>query len=238
MSEITILAGTDRSLDFAHLNPLGVELEIEQNRRENIVGNQTNAVWIADVDWLAKPGLRLTGSYLIDEIKLDKGNGRAFNQIGYSARVAWTPYLEPINCTLYGKVVHIGSYTLRHNYAYCNFVNRGTSLSDTIGNDAEKYTFGVRVIPFQKMIFTAEYWNARRGSNSLQSDPYKVNPSPQRREFPSGTISQEEVLMLHLNYFPIRFIQIEGSRAQVIHSNAGIGKNAGRWSLMLRFIYS
>ena len=55
LSETIIYSGSQRSLDFGYLNPIGSHLEIELNNRLNMVGNRySNAIWQLHMDFLIK----------------------------------------------------------------------------------------------------------------------------------------------------------------------------------------
>lgn len=218
ISEVTILSGINRSIDMAHLNPVAIELEIEQNKRENTTENYTNAVWTTDFDWLPIRELRLSGTFLIDEIKLDNDNDTSYNQIAYLLRTAWTPIKTPICVTLYGKLVHIGTYTFNHTYRYGNFAFRGAVFGDEIGNDAEKFSLGLRLINNSKVMIESEYGFLRRGENSLLNDNYRELPRPQSSKFPSGVVQEEKDVRISALYIISKNIQFECSETFGISS--------------------
>ena len=55
IGEVSVLAGPNRPLDMAFLNPLAIHLEVEQNDRTNSDQNYADAIVFAHIDWLPIP---------------------------------------------------------------------------------------------------------------------------------------------------------------------------------------
>ncbi len=235
IGEVSILAGPDRPLDFAFLNPLSTHLEVEQNKRSNVTHrNWANAVWFFHVDWRAPQNLRATGSLLLDEIQLDREDrdeGRP-DAMGYLGRVAWTPMIEPVGLTLFAQAIRMNTYTLQHNYGFCNFVNRDSLLSHPIGNDADKLAIGIRQVFKWNTMVEIEYGRRRWGDNSLNDDPYRPWVEFERVEFPFGEVRTNRYLAFSVDSQPLKNLNISLEGQFDLH-HSGEGSQLETWTFSL-----
>ena len=67
-----ILEADNRPLDWSFFNPLAFHLEVEQNNRSNALGNRENASLFLHLDKYLSGHFRVSGSVIIDEIKLER----------------------------------------------------------------------------------------------------------------------------------------------------------------------
>ena len=131
VGEISVLAGPNRPLDWAFLNPLALHIEIEQNERENdVVANHSNGILFINTDWMVNPSLRLAGSLIIDDFQLDQKDRDEGDPdpVGCMAHIAWTPIKRHLGVTFFCNYIRIGTYTLPHSYRYTNLVSRGEMI--------------------------------------------------------------------------------------------------------------
>jgi len=208
VTEFANMSGKNRPVDWAFLNPISIEVEVEQNHRGNSEPNSTkaNAVWISHVDWLPFPSLRVAGSLLIDEFQFDKADrnkGRS-DLTGYLFHLAWTPKRSPIGITAFFDWVWIGTYTMMHDSPYTVFSTRGQFMGNSIGNDAEKIEVGGRMIFGFPLMIEAGLGTRRWGDMSLLSNPYKTFQGITRQPFPSGEVRSNQYVRLRMDYQPLR----------------------------------
>ena len=238
VSELSIQAGENRPIDLAHLNPLGLHVEIEQNRRGNqLTSNLANAIWILYLDWRPMKRLRVSGSLALDEFQLDQQDreeGRT-DAIAYSARIAWTPLIEPVGLTAFIDRIMIGTYTMQHTYPYCNFVSRGELLGHPIGNDAEKTSVGFRLVFRQPVLLQVEYGLHRWGANSLLYDPYESFTEFIKVKFPSGEVRTNRFLALKIDAQPFGNWSL-GLFGKADLSHSGQGSAMETWTFSMRYL--
>ncbi len=215
LGEITILSGIDRPLDLAFLNPIALHLETDQNNRSNATSADfNNAVWVSYLDWYAFNQLRISTTLLMDEFQLDdedREEGRPDN-MAYLGRLAWTPQFARsrwMGVTLFSEYLRINTYTLQHFVGTNNFVSRGELLFHPIGNDADRYEVGGRMVFGWPMILEAAYGSYRWGENSIINDPYSdFADSFIDQPFPSGRYHENTYLRLDISAEPLPGLQL------------------------------
>jgi len=237
VGEVSTLAGPDRPLDWSFLNPIALHLEVEQNDRENNAeGNHSNAMPFLNVDWLPIPTLRLTGSFILDDIQLDREDRDrgAPDALGYSCRFAWTPIRKPVGLTLFGYYLRIGTYTLQHSYGYTNLVTRSEMIGHPIGNDADDIAFGVRLAFSQPSLLELKFGGRRWGDSSMLYDPYTCYISARRKPFPSGDVKTNRYLALKVRYNPLKYLSLAiDGHLDLKHSDNESALEA--WTFSLRY---
>jgi len=205
IGDVSTVAGPYRGLDWAFLNPLSVHLEIEQNNRENIEqGNRSNDIFFVNVDYLPFRFLRLSGSFVMDELQIDAQDRREgdADALAFFGRIAWTPMLDPIGITflLYGN--RIGTYAEQHSYGYNNMVSRGELIGHPIGNDADEYVAGVKFILPQNVSLELKIGRYRWGDQSMVLNPYLDSGDHSQTSFPSGNVRTNRFLRFHIDSNP------------------------------------
>ena len=237
MGEVSTLAGPDRPLDWAFLNPISLHLEIEQNNRENNgEGNRSNAIPFLNVDWLPTPTLRLTVSFILDDIQIDSEDRErgAADALGYSGRFAWTPVRKRVGLTLFGYYVRIDTYTLQHSYGYTNLVTRSEIIGHPIGNDADDRALGVRFIFSRPLLLEFKIGSRRWGDNSMLYDPYAGYISMKRKSFPSGDVRTNRYLTMKIKSNPLRNLSLAVNGQFDLH-HSGKGSALETWTFTLRY---
>ncbi|MFH0766442.1 MAG: hypothetical protein V2A61_08505, partial [Calditrichota bacterium] len=237
LTELSVLAGRERPIDWAFLNPLALHVEIEQNDRDSKPsGNSENGLWILSGDWKVSNRLRLAGSVLLDDFQLDaKDREKTQDQLGYQLHCAWTPITQPGIITAWGDYVQIGTFTTQHNTSYTNFVNRGVYLGHPIGNDADLIKVGVRLILRKPVAIEAGYGQRRGGDNSLLADPSKTRHGAPHESFPSGNVRTARFLDFKIDSQPWRnlAVGVEGE-IDLMHR----GSDSGRERVTITLCYA
>ncbi|MCF7810495.1 capsule assembly Wzi family protein [bacterium] len=201
--EVTCFAGPNRPIDFAILNPLALQLEIETNDRENEQSrNSSNSILFLNIDWLLYNQLRLSGTFLLDDIQLDKADrdAGADDALGFLGRIAWTPIKSPLGLTLFAEWKHIDTYVYRAAYDYANQVNFGFPMGHPLGNDAEEYSFSTRCVFRFPLMVEAAIGERKWGDGSVYYNSYDGYPSGHLKgPFPSGTVRTNRFLKFKLD---------------------------------------
>jgi hypothetical protein len=214
LSEITVYSGPNRRFDWAYLNPLSPHLESELNDRENqpyTEANRSNAVWVASADWMTAGRFRLSASYLIDEFQFDskdRKEGRP-DATALEIRLAKSVLRRRSSFTAWAGYERVGTYTLRHESDFSQFISRDIPLGTPIGSDAEAWRLGANaILPF-RVRFEAEWQALRQGSNGLLTWPYTGYDEYKNVSFPSGNVVKSTILAFKLQYFSNRLFECE-----------------------------
>lgn len=239
ISEITVMSGPARGIDLAYLNPFALQLEVEQNRRENVSrGNWANGMWEVDCDYLPIPSLRLAGSFFIDEIQLDKTDRKtSADQLGYLLHIAYTPVRSPVILTILADYIQLGTWTTQHNRGPNNLVSRGQYMGHPIGNDADRLTFSLRTILRAPLLWEGGVGVMRRGANSLLNEPYQPYNTTPHLSFPSPPVLSERFLQMRLEGYPTHYLYI-GLKGKVSRIKPPMEKASihTRWELTCRYM--
>ncbi|MDP8206376.1 MAG: hypothetical protein P9L92_06910 [Candidatus Electryonea clarkiae] len=237
LGEVSVIAGPDRMLDWAFLNPLSVHLEIEQNNRENDeTGNHSNNILFLNMDYLLLPSLRLSGSFAVDEFQIDvkdREEGVA-DALGFFSRFAWTPVRSPVGLTVFGYNVRIGTYTMQHSYGFANLISRGELIGHLAGNDADDIALGIRFVFSMPVLLELKTGQIRWGDNPLSNHPYTGYSSYIKTSFPSGDVKTNRYMKIRIESQPIRNISIRlGGHIDLSHS--GEDSALETWDFSLRY---
>ncbi len=218
LGEVSVLAGINRPIDWSHLNPLAFHLEVEQNGRSNNLENWENAVWFLSIDKRLGEHLRLSGSLIIDEIKLERSETKKMpDMLGWQGRIAWSDQSAIGWTTLYSSYTRVDTYTYQHTSGYANWVTRNQFLGYPLGNDIDELIIGGRFVSFSiPVALELTYEHLRQGENSLTINNryYKSCIVQQMGHFPSG-----EVQWLHFITFTMHFQPNSWLKFDVIHKN-------------------
>jgi hypothetical protein len=204
LGEVSIIAGPNRPIDLAYLNPLALHIEVDMNQRSNARNlSYNNAIWFLHLDWLPVGSLRLSGSFIMDEIQLDqedRDEGRP-DALGWLGRVAWSIGTKDMGFTFFINYNRIGTYTMQYqNRGYLNFVTRDQLLGHPLGNDAESVYFGMRITSsYLPVLLELDYGRIRWGSNSIRLDSYQPYEQFIAVPFPSGEVSSNQYLSAKLS---------------------------------------
>ncbi|MBC8465663.1 hypothetical protein H8D57_01420 [bacterium] len=211
VGEISVLSGPNRPPDWSFLNPIAVHLEIEQNNRENdAMGNNSNAILFLNADWLPFKTLRLTGSFILDDFQIDQADRDEGDPdpVGFSSRFAWTPLRKPVGLTFFGSYVRIGTYTMPHSSGFNNLVTRRKMIGHSIGNDADDSNLGVRLVLWQQSLIVLKIGERRWGDSSMLYDPYKGYNGSSQTPFPSGEVRTNRYFTLSVKSNPFENLSI------------------------------
>ena len=237
ISEASVLAGVDRPIDLAFLNPLSLHIETDLNDRSTSGEiNHNNAIWSLDLDWLPLNNLRFSGTFSIDEIKLDRTeqDKKEPNVLGYFTRLAWTPNRKTIGITLIAEWIRLDTYFFQHGYNYANFVDRDQLFGPPIGNDADQISATVRMVFRYPVMAEIEFGRRRWGDNSIINNPYMTFNEVTKGSFPSGEKRENRYLALRLNSQPLRCLSFSLD-GQIDLSHHGDESSLEKYDFIVRY---
>jgi len=231
------LAGVNRPIDLAFLNPLAFHIETDLNDRSTSGEvNHNNAIWSFDLDWIPLKNLRFSGTFSIDEIKLDRTaqDLKEPNVLGYLARLAWTPRKKAPGLTFIAKWMRLDTYFFQHSYNYANFVDRDQLFGPPIGNDAEQISGAVRIVFGFPILTEIEFGRRRWGDNSIIDNPYTTYSEVFKGPFPSGEIRENRYFALRINSQLLKCLSISfNGQADLYHR--GEDSSLERYDFLVRY---
>jgi hypothetical protein len=223
LAEVSILTGINRPMDWSFFNPLALHLEIEQNDRSNNPKNYTNAIWLLSVDKRLGSYFRLSGSFILDEIKLDRSELNKYpDMFGYQGRIAWSKNSVFGWNTLYSSYGKTDTYTYQHTSGYANWVTRNQFLGYLLGNDADEFQIGDQFMPVSiPAAFEVTYQQQRKGGNSLAiDDRYYYSYYKQHvGSFPSGNVNWQSSISLSLHYEPKPWLILDVTHVKTLEKS-------------------
>ncbi|MDK9699071.1 MAG: hypothetical protein OEM52_02820 [bacterium] len=233
VGEISLLTGIDRSVDWSFFNPIGVHLEIEQNKRQNSLGsNAQNDILFANFDWLARKNLRISGMFVLDEFQLDsRGSGSNTDALGFWGKVIWTPFATSFaKFSWLGTVYRCDTYTLQHSNPYTNAITRNKLLGDSRGNDSEDYQTGFRILFKHPVLLEVVAGQTRWGDNRIQDHPYTTYEKFLSGPFPSGKIRTNQYLAVTIDSEPLPRLNL-GVKGHIDLETKGTDSAMEQWTL-------
>ena len=204
-SEIGIYSGENRSFDFAYLNPLTPHIETELNLRENVANtswDNSNAVWIASVDWMMPHRFRLSFSYLIDEFQFDEEDrkqGRP-DATALQLRLSKAFVYNKSALIFYSFYNRVGTYTLRHSEPSVSFLSRGLPLGIPDGSDYYSIQTGFTWIAPFRLLVRAAYKYIKQGDNNLLDNYFIPYEKFIMTKFPSGKTKDQRSFSISVIY--------------------------------------
>lgn len=236
ISETSVFAGIDRPPDMAFLNPIAFHFDIDLNDRGNYPVNKDNAIWGLYCDYLPLPNLRISGSLAIDEFQIDAADREAgaADGLAYFGRVSWTPAYRPFGITIFVQALRLDTYFGQHISGWANLVTRDNFIGHPLGNDADSYSLGIRLIFPGKTLFELQFGQLRKGANSLLSDPYDPESEYLAVDFPSSPYITNGFLKLSLDTQPLKNLTLDfASHIDIVSS----GENSSLEKYTLTLIY-
>ncbi len=205
IGEVSTLAGPDRPIDWAFLNPIALHIEIETNERENDTRrNRSNDMLFLNVDFKPLNSLRLSGSFVLDEYRIDREEFRqGFDDaFGFLGHIAWTPVREPVGLTFLADGVRIDTYTFMHTYGYTNLVVKNQLIGHPLGNDADDISVGLRIVTRYRSLAEIKFGKRRWGDYSLKYEPFRNYSYIVKLPFPNGEVRENRYLKIKLLSMP------------------------------------
>jgi hypothetical protein len=221
---------------MAYLNPFGFSVEIDLDDRSNTSANYDNSIWGIYFDWLVRSNLRISVSLAPDEFQLDKKDREAgsADALGYFGRISWTPCYKPYGITFFIEGVRLDTYFGQHQYGYANLVSRGIFMGYPIGNDADRFSLGLRCVFPVKTMLELEFGRYRWGDNSLLQNPYATSGEYTRMPFPSGEMRRNDFMEIQIDTYTLKNLIVNlNGYIDLSHS----GENSALERYTVNFIY-
>ncbi|MBN2103827.1 hypothetical protein JW835_07280 [bacterium] len=205
IGEVSVYSGENRPFDLSYLNPVSLHVETELNRRENIPydeGNQSNAVYFFNVDWMTPLKVRVSGSCLFDEFQLDqedRDQGRP-DALAGRLKMSRAFYTGRLAALIYGEYESAGTYTFKHANDYTGFISRELPLGLPQGSDYYKTRAGVSCFLPHGIMLDVSYASLEQGDEDIRQNLYQHFDEYIRVPFPSGeirSVSQLDILLIY-----------------------------------------
>ena len=130
--------------------------------------------------------------------------------------------------TILGNYTRLDTYFGQHSYGYTNFVTRDAFLGNSIGNDADLISAGLRLGLSYPLIAEISLGRKRWGENSLIEDPYAAFPDFEKQSFPSGDVEEYSFIEFKFDYHPLDYLDIS-LRAHYDLTNSGAEHTYNKW---------
>ena len=154
------------SPEFAYLNPINFFKSAEHSLRD-----RDNALLMFDIEYFAAPGLKLYGSWLIDDISFSRmGSGWWGNEFGwqggaYVADVAGVRSLDAI-----AEYTRIEPYVYSNRVSGNDYTHSGVGLGHQLAPNSDEILGELRMRFSERLRARLNYAFERHGQNVMQGD--------------------------------------------------------------------
>jgi hypothetical protein len=227
VSEVILYGGLHRILDWKYLNPF-LPFHAESNNDADVA----NTLGSLDLIVWPKDGMEFYGSFLIDDIQVEKtGPGDLEpNELGWivGGRIA-----DPIlfsAFTLFFEYAKVTNRTYKTPNPWETFIHRNITLGHPLGDDFDRLEIG-----FSKW-FTESFWGKlswtqiRKGEGSMYTpfdEPWLQYTVEQgyHELFPTGVVEKRKLIGLAVRFYPSMHAGLEAEFRSEKIENAGHVRN-------------
>jgi hypothetical protein len=159
------------SPEFAYLNPVNFFKSAEHSLRD-----RDNALLMFDVEYFATAGVKLYGSWLIDDISIGKmGSGWWGNEFAWQGGtyVADVAGIEALDAIL--EYTRIEPYVYSNRVAGNDYTHSGVVLGHSLPPNADQILGEVRLRLSERLRTRMNYAFQRHGQNVMQGDSVVLN---------------------------------------------------------------
>ena len=169
---------------------------------------KNNVMWSADASWLARPGIRLFGEFLLDDISFSTDYKP--DLIGYQAGVDWRRAVGSNRAV--GLLVE---YSRVHNYVYSvyhhhDFEFDGFPIGYVLGPDVQALSGEVSLEWGASWEFRVRGEWRRKGEGDL-GEPWLRSDGEVNAATLSGVVEREARVSAAAIYSPARWLRLEGT---------------------------
>lgn len=211
----------NRSADWAYLFPINYFRAIEHNLRD-----RDNALLAIDLESRIFSGVKLYGTFFIDEFKKDKiGTDWFGNKHGFQAGLHLTDPLGIENLALRGEYLAIMPWVYTHKYDVNRYISDLSSLGYWAGPNSEVIYFHLEKQWHRRLIMGMKWRQWKHGQNypdeniggDILLGHSKLMPGQEEpretREFLEGILETEKTIKFYTQYelfndFYLRFSAI------------------------------
>jgi hypothetical protein len=198
-SEIAVVTGDRRGIEFSYLNPLISYYLIQFGEG----ADQVNTDVYSSVSWSIYPlsGLYLSGEFLVDDVYLVETNyNRTYpNQVAFRQEIAWSGHPMPDGSMLHAEYTRLGSFVYLHRGAANDLSHYGAPVGHPMGPDTDLWEIGYYSQLRENIGLEVNYLARRRGENRLEP---AVSAQGHRGDpFPTGVVEKRKGIDISLDWY-------------------------------------
>ncbi|MFN4081628.1 MAG: hypothetical protein ACK4NS_12070 [Saprospiraceae bacterium] len=152
-----------RQFEFQYLNPV-----IFYRTVEGMIGSPDNIVLGADAHWDPKPGIRLYGQFMLDELivsELLSRRGWWGNKYGVQAGLKYCDAFGVAHLDLQGEFNAVRPYAYAHGDSLNSYTHYNQPLAHPLGANFKEWVFAARYRPLPRLFMNARWIAYRRGED-------------------------------------------------------------------------
>ena len=181
---------------------------------EDSTGEQlrkNNVMWAADVSWVAAPGWRLFGEFLLDDYSFSSDYKP--DMFGYQAGVDWRRTLgsgtggSALGAFVEYSRVHNFTYSVYHNH---DFEYHGFPTGYVLGPDVQRVTGELALEYGANWELAARAEWTRKGEGSVGDPWLKEEGEVDASEF-QGVVEKDVRVMGRVTYSPMRAVRVQAT---------------------------
>ena len=156
----------DRPIDLSYLNPFSFYKSIEHQNRD-----RDNSMLFFDFKNFSIQGLKLYGTFLIDDITINKlGTGWWGNQFMFNAGLYSTNLYKIIPLDFKFEYIAIDPYVFTHRFIRNNFTNFGYNLGSFLHPNSELFYTQTNYRFTNRLSLSGDFSYSIHGANPLAPD--------------------------------------------------------------------
>ncbi len=156
----------NRPIDLSYLNPFSFYKSVEHANRD-----RDNSMLFFDYNNTAVKGLKLYGTFLIDDVTFGKlGTGWWGNQFMYNAGLLSSNLYGLIPLDLRLEYFRISPYVFTHRISNNNYTNFGYPLGPSLQPNSESFYAQINYRINYRLYFSTGYTYTIHGANPLNSN--------------------------------------------------------------------
>ncbi len=152
----------NRYADWSYLFPLNFYRAVQHKLRD-----RDNATIALDARWIALPGVRLTATLFLDEMKFDSlGTNWFGNKQAYQLGLEWYDPLGWSNSRISAEYVAVMPWVYTHKFAVNRYISDGRSLGYWAGPNSEVLFFRLENEPHARLRLAVSWQQLKKGHNT------------------------------------------------------------------------
>ena len=238
-SEVAVVTGEGRGIDFSYLNPLLPYLFIQEEERNQVDADAYSSL---NGSVYLSSGLFFSGELLIDDtffFRTDYNRDFPF-QVAFSLEADWSGYPLPTGTMLSMAYTRIGSFVYLHRGEATYYSHYNAPIGHPLGPDTDMWRLGLSYPMSEDLELEIGYQARRRGENRLEP---AVSARGHRGEpFPSGVVERRKGLELGLEWFVVRNILFRSdffyTRVRNLNNQRGLHDSISNLELSLSYFHN
>lgn len=210
---------SNRSFDFAYLNPF-IVLESSQRSREE----RDNVLWAFDIQTHFAKGIELNATIVFDDLHFGEFfEPRWYNRYSYQAGLMLTDPLFIPNASLMLEYTRVKPFVYAHDRSRENsYTSLNSLLGPRIGPNADSWFFRADYFPLRNLSFSLRVTFVRHGENTYDTNGMLVKnvggdvfqghrpADPSDATFLDGILFKSRMIQFLVTYEPVNQIWVDG----------------------------